>query len=108
MRFNSRVAIAILAVLTLLPMTAFAATTGNIFGVVTDNTGAVLPGVTVTITGPNLQGSRTSVTNEVGEYHLNLIPPGSYHLEYSLSGLTPITRDNIRVSLDQTTRTDVS
>jgi hypothetical protein len=108
MRFNSRVAIAILAVLTLLPMTAFAATTGNIFGVVTDNTGAVLPGVTVTITGPNLQGSRTAVTNESGEYHLNLIPPGNYRLEASLSGLTPIVRENVRVSLDQTSRTDLS
>ena len=108
MRFNSRVAIAILAVLTLLPMTAFAATTGNIFGVVTDNTGAVLPGVTVTITGSNLQGSRSAVTNEAGEYHLNLIPPGNYRLEYALSGLSPIVRENVRVSLDTTTRTDVS
>ena len=108
MRFNSRVAIAILAVLTLLPMTAFAATTGNIFGIVTDNTGAVLPGVTVTITGPNLQGSRTAVTNESGEYNLSLLPPGNYRIEYSLSGLTPVVRENVRVSLDTTTRTDVS
>jgi hypothetical protein len=108
MRFNSRVAIAILAVLTLLPMTAFAATTGNIIGVVTDNTGAVLPGVTVTVTGPNLQGSRTAVTNEAGEYHINLLPPGNYRVEYALSGLNTITRDNVRVSLDQNTRTDVS
>ena len=108
MRFNSRVAAAILAVLTLLPMTAFAATTGNIFGIVTDNTGAVLPGVTVTITGANLQGARTAVTDESGEYHLNLIPPGNYRLEYSLSGLTPIVRENVRVSLDTSTRTDVS
>ncbi len=103
MRFNSRVAIAILAVLTLLPVTAFAATTGNIAGVVTDNTGAVLPGVTVTITGQNLQGARTAVTNERGEYTLSLIPPGQYRIEASLSGLQSTVRDNVRVSLDTTT-----
>ena len=108
MRFTSRVAAAILAVLTLLPMTAFAATTGNVFGVVTDNTGAVLPGVTVTLTGPNLQGSRQAITNERGEYNLSLIPPGTYRVEASLSGLSPAVQNNVRVSLDTTTRTDIS
>jgi hypothetical protein len=107
MRFNSRVAAAILAVLTLLPLTAFAATTGNLFGVVTDNTGAVLPGVTVTITGPTLQGSRQSVTNERGEYTLSLIPPGVYSLEASLAGMQSTTQNNVRVSLDSTTREDL-
>jgi len=108
MRFTSRVAAAILAALTLLPMTAFAATTGNVFGVVTDNTGAVLPGVTVTITGPNLQGSRQAVTNERGEYTLSLLPPGNYRVEASLSGLSPAVQNNVRVSLDVTTRQDIT
>jgi hypothetical protein len=103
MRFNSRVAIAILAVLTLLPVTAFAATTGSIAGIVTDNTGAVLPGVTVTVTGPTLQGSRTAVTNERGEYQLSLLSPGAYRVEASLSGLQSTVRENVRVSLDTTT-----
>ena len=107
MRFNSRVAAAILAVLTLLPLTAFAATTGNVFGVVTDNTGAVLPGVTVTITGPTLQGSRQSVTNERGEYTLSLIPPGTYRVEAALAGMQSAVQSNVRVSLDTTTRTDL-
>ena len=107
MRFTLRVAAAILAVLTLLPMTAFAATTGNVFGIVTDNTGAVLPGVTVTITGPNLQGSRTAVTNERGEYTLSLLPPGNYRIEGVLSGLSPAVQNNVRVSLDTTTRQDL-
>ena len=99
MRFTLRVATALLAVLTLLPFTAFAATTGNVFGIVTDNTGAVLPGVTVSVSGPNLQGTRTTVTNEQGEYNLSLLPPGNYRLEFNLAGLSPVTRDNVRVSL---------
>ena len=108
MRFTLRVATALLAVLTLLPFTAFAATTGNVFGIVTDNTGAVLPGVTVSVSGPNLQGTRTTVTNEQGEYNLSLLPPGNYRLEFNLAGLSPVTRDNVRVSLDSTTRQDAT
>ena len=108
MRFTSRVAAVFLAVLTLLPFAAYAQTTGNIIGTVTDNTGAVLPGVTVTVTGPNLQGSRTTVTGNQGEYSLTALPPGNYRLEYSLSGLSPTTRENVRVGLDTTTRADAT
>lgn len=108
MRFNARVAAALFAVLTLLPLTAFAATTGNIAGLVSDSTGAGLPGVTVTVTSPNLQGSRNTVTNASGDYTLSLLPPGNYHVEYALGGFDTITRDNVRVSIDTTTPLNIT
>ncbi len=107
MKFNARVATALLAVLTLLPITAFAATTGNLQGTVTDSSGAALPGVTVTVTSPQLQGSRSSVTNASGEYTLSLLPPGTYHAEFALGGFDTVVRENIHVGLDTTTRLDV-
>ena len=67
--------------------TAFAqvsATTGSINGKVTDDTGGVLPGVTVTASSPSMQGTRTDVTNEAGEYRFPAVPPGEYKLAYEL------------------------
>ena len=63
--------------------TAFAqvsATTGAINGKVTDNSGGVLPGVTVTASSPSMQGVRTDVTNESGEYRFPAVAPGTYNL----------------------------
>lgn len=107
MKFSARVAAAFIAMLTLLPFSAFAATTGTISGVVTDGTGAALPGVTVTVTSPQLQGSRSAVTNEAGVYTLSLLPPGTYRAEFLLGGFDTIVRENIRVSIDTTTALDV-
>ena len=82
MRFTVRIAVALIALLAL-PLTAFGQTTGNLFGVATDGTGATLPGVTVTVTSPNLQGSRSAVTSASGEYQLQLLPPGNYRVEFT-------------------------
>ncbi len=60
--------------------TAFAqvsATTGSINGKVTDNSGGVLPGVTITASSVSMQGTRTDVTNEAGEYRFPAVPPGT-------------------------------
>ena len=61
-------------------------TTGTISGKITDPQGLALPGVTVTATSPNLQGARETVTSENGDYQLSLLPPGTYTLEFTLSG----------------------
>jgi hypothetical protein len=54
-------------------------TVASIIGQVTDQSGAVLPGVTVTATSPALQVAQvTAVTNEVGEYRLAPLPIGVY------------------------------
>jgi outer membrane receptor protein involved in Fe transport len=79
-------------------------TTGALTGTVTQ-AGANLPGVTVTIASQALQGTRTTVTNEQGDYSFPAIPPGAYKVTFSLSGLTDVVK-NATVSLVETTRLD--
>jgi len=57
--------------------TGSAQQTGEITGRITDSTGGVLPGVTVTLTGPALQQPLTAVTSETGSYQFPRIPIGS-------------------------------
>jgi Carboxypeptidase regulatory-like domain len=59
---------------------AFAQTmpTGTLTGRVTDPSGLALPGATVTVTSPALQGSRNAVTSANGDYALPFLPPGEY------------------------------
>src|SRR5712664_4405363 len=75
------------------------ATTGAINGKVTDATGGVMPGVTVTIASPSMQGVRTAVTNEEGTYRFPAIPPGDYKITYELAGFSTVLREGIRVGL---------
>src|SRR4030095_16813457 len=65
--------------------------TGTISGRVADSSGAVLPGVTVTATSPNLQGSRVVVTSTFGDYVLPLLPPGAYTVTFELMGFQTVT-----------------
>src|SRR5258705_1028512 len=53
-------------------------TTGTITGSVTDQTGAVLPGVSITLRNTNTEVSRTVVTNENGSYTATLLPIWPY------------------------------
>jgi hypothetical protein len=52
-------------------------TTGTISGRIVDTQGLALPGVTVTVTGPNLQGILTLVSTENGDYIIPRVPPGT-------------------------------
>lgn len=87
---------------------AFAAfgqgTTGSITGTVTSE-GAALPGVTVTVTSPALQGSRTTVTGEGGGFNFPSVPPGMYTVTYELSGMAKVTQ-RVNVQLGSTARAD--
>lgn len=62
-----------------------AQTTGGITGLVTDDSGAPLPGVTVEARSPVLQGTKTAVTGNDGAYRLALLPPGAYTVASSLT-----------------------
>ena len=66
--------------------------TGTISGRVTDSSGGVLPGVTVTATSPSLQGPRVIVTSSFGDYVIALLPPGSYTITFELSGFQTVTQ----------------
>ena len=72
-----RILFAVLCV-TLLSMPLMAqTTTGAINGRVGDSSDALIPGVTITLTSPAIQGSRTTVTDEAGSYRFILLPPGT-------------------------------
>ncbi len=90
--------------------TAFAqvsATTGSINGTVKDNTGGVLPGVTVTASSPSMQGTRTDVTNASGEYRFPAVPPGTYRLVVELAGFGSVNREGVNVGLGFTATVNI-
>src|SRR5262245_8560124 len=86
--------------LALLPVPGQAQQEAAILGQVTDDTGAVLPGVTVTATSPALQVPQViDVTNERGEYRLSPLPIGTYVVEYSLTGFQTVRQEQIRLTI---------
>jgi len=86
MRHLKMLLLSIVTLLIATPLFAQGNITGTISGRVTDQNGAVLPGVTVSATSPNLQGTRTVVSNQTGDYILPFLPPGEYVLTYTLTG----------------------
>lgn len=90
--------------------TAFAqvsSTTGSINGKVTDTSGGTLPGVTITASSPSMQGTRTDVTNEAGEYRFPAVPPGTYKLVYELAGFGTVNREGVNVGLGFTATVNI-
>jgi outer membrane receptor protein involved in Fe transport len=77
-------------------------TTGTIIGAVTDESGAVLPGVTVTLTGAGVAGSPTSITSETGTYRFVSLPPGEYNLSFVLQGFATVNRERVVLPLAET------
>ena len=92
--------------LLLVAPSASAQTTGRIEGTVLDQNGAPLPGVTVEASSPNLQGTRTVVTGSDGHYRLPSLPPGTYKVTATLTGLGTVEK-SVNVLLDQTATTNL-
>ena len=69
--------------------------TAQITGTVKDQSGAVLPGVEVTVTQTETAASRTAVTNETGSYVLSNLPIGPYRLEAGLPGFRTYAQTGI-------------
>src|SRR3954453_6166882 len=78
-------------------------TTGTIRGVVTDDSGGVLPGVTVTLKGPAMAGTPTTTTNESGIYRVPNLTPGVDPVTVELTGFNTSTQTGIQVPLGGTT-----
>src|SRR5262249_39963750 len=72
--------------------------TGAINGAVSDNTKAVVPGVTVTIASPQMGGTREAVTDDQGAYRFAGLTPGDYKVTFTLPGFSTLIREGIRVS----------
>ena len=65
---------------------AQSAGTAGLTGTVTDPSGAVVPGVTVTLTSTDTNQARTTTTSQEGVYKFSLIPPGNYKVKFEASG----------------------
>ena len=84
-----RTLVFLVATLTAAP--AFAQQTGTIIGRVVDNSGAVLPGVTVEARSDVLPAPRVTTTGANGEYRLPALQPGAYTVTFTLSGMQNVT-----------------
>jgi outer membrane receptor for ferrienterochelin and colicin len=103
----TRVVLAMLLAVVTAPL-AFAQgnPTGTISGRVLSDAGP-LPGVTVTATSPNLQGTRSAVTSDNGDYILPLLPPGDYALSFELQGFRTL-QQTTSVAVGQTVPINIS
>jgi len=84
---------------------AKAQTTGSLVGRVTDESGGVLPGVSVEAKSSALQGSRATTTDNSGRYRLTLLPPGQYNVSFTLQGFAEL-KSLITVSLSKDSALD--
>ncbi|MPZ18698.1 MAG: hypothetical protein GEV06_12400 [Luteitalea sp.] len=74
-------------------------TTGTIAGAVTDDSGAILPGVSVTVESDRLiGGSRSTITDDRGEYRFDNLVPGTYALRFELTSFKAVEREEIRIA----------
>jgi hypothetical protein len=84
--------------LTLFAVAAQAQAIGSIFGKVTDTSGAVMPGVTVTVTGTGLQQPLVAVTTATGAYQFPSVPIGTYVVSFELQGFKKALRPNVIIT----------
>ena len=73
--------------------------TGEITGRVSDDTGAVLPGATVTLTSPALIQPQVAASSETGSFRFPLIPIGTYSVKFELPGFKTVVREGIVVNI---------
>ena len=91
------------------PLLAQAVQTSTLTGTVKDSTGAVLPGVTVSVSSPQqVGGAQTSVTDSQGIYRFPALRPGSYEMETTLAGFRTVKRADIVLALGTTATIDLT
>lgn len=81
-----RLAVLLVSLATPAPILAQAVSTASITGTVRDASGAVLPGVTVSVTQTDTGLTRSAVSDVTGGYTVTSLPVGPYRMEFSLQG----------------------
>ena len=79
---------------------------GNLYGSVNDQSGAALPGVTVTLTGrvsPDVQ-----VTDSQGKFRFVGLEPGTYSIEATLEGFSPVSYPNVTINVGRNTAVELT
>ena len=94
---RASIPVLILVAVTLVPSLVFAQ--GTLTGTVKDESGGVLPGVTVEASSPALiEKVRAAVTDSTGQYRITGLNPGTYSLTFRLTGFNIVKREGIELS----------
>jgi outer membrane receptor protein involved in Fe transport len=80
---------------------------GSISGTITDDSGAALPGVTVSATNVATGAERNALSNPTGHYQIGLLPPGTYNVKADLSGFQAVRRDRVVVNVGTDSTVDI-
>jgi hypothetical protein len=99
MRFRFTAMLAALAIVVGASSAWAQSQTGDIFGKVTDTSGATLPGVTVTLTGPSLLQPQTAITSETGSFQFPRLNVGTYSVKFELPGFKTVIKEGIAVTV---------
>jgi Carboxypeptidase regulatory-like domain len=98
----------VVAVFSLLLTAAGQSTGGRIIGRVSDSTGAVVAGATVTLTNEATGVSRNTKSSDSGDYTFVEVAPASYRVEYALRGFKKEVRNNVVLELNQVLQLNAS
>src|SRR5258705_2633100 len=101
-RFLGNLSLGALALLLTAASASAQLSTAELSGRVTDTSGAVLPGVTVTMTQTDTQATRTAITDADGTYVISNLPTGPYRLEVSLQGFRSYVQNGIVLQVGAT------
>jgi hypothetical protein len=86
---------------------ALAQGVGAVAGTVTDASGGVMPGVTLTLLSPGLIGSgQAALSDGNGVYQFSRLVPGPYSVTAELRGFRTVVQNGISVNADRTSRVD--
>src|SRR5499433_1384625 len=96
----------VLCMVLLATLSAFAQTQAAISGVIHDPSGAVIPGVTVTVTNPATNFVRIAISNEAGVYNFPVLQPGIYNIKVELPGFRTFTQNDFELQVQQSARID--
>jgi hypothetical protein len=101
-RFSAAIAVLLMAA------SAFAQSSGSFRGTVTDSSGGVLPGVTVTMTNEATKFARTAVADAKGSFYFAAVEPGTYTIKSELSGFKVREVKGIRVGTNESAGTTIA
>src|SRR5438874_2548846 len=87
---------------------AQATASASLSGTVLDKNQAVIKGATVTVTNKATGQTRTSTTNDNGEYKIDLLPAGRYDIKINASGFTDATSENVELLIGQSNSLNVT
>jgi hypothetical protein len=104
----SRSVSSLLAIAFILAGAAWAQSTGTITGTVTDQSGSVIPNVSIVVTNQDTGENRTTATGDAGIYLVPSLPVGKYRIEVKANGMQPTAATDLNVSVSSTVRQDFS